>query len=132
MKQQVHSLAEAIADYEEIVGDRIQYDGTDVVNVKVLPNFHFLIWAVLETDGERYFWIGETYGNMREFAPFIDEVMEQNGLETIITATPRDGRAHVRKWKMERLPERDFYSVSGKQYRVLKGTREGLMRSLLW
>lgn len=132
MKKEVHSLEEAIEDYEAITGDKIHYDPDDCFYIHVLPNFHFIIWAILEEKGERYLWLGECYGNMREFWEYFDKVMELNHLETIVTATPRDGRAHIRKWKMERLPDKDFVSASGVQYRVLKGTREGLRQSQHW
>ena len=130
MKREVHSIEEAIADYEEITGDKIQYDEKDKFYIQVLPNYHFFIWAILEEDGERVFWLGECYGKFSEFVDYIDEVMEINKLDTIVTATPRDGRAHIRKWKMERLPDRDFVSDRGIYYRVLKGKRENLYRFL--
>lgn len=132
MKKQVNSIAEAVADYEAITGDVLEYDESDRFYVHVLPNYHFVFWAIMEEDGERFLWLGECYGKMNEFCDYLDQVMEMNNLDTIITATPRDGRAHVRKWKMERLPEKDFISPSGVKYRVLKGTRAGLRRSALW
>lgn len=132
MKKEVHSIEEAILDYETITGDKIQYDPGDCFYMHVLPNFHFIIWAILEDEGERYLWLGECYGNMKEFWQYFDRVMEMNGLDIIITATPRDGRAHIRKWKMERLPEKDFISKSGIEYHVLKGIRKELQRSEHW
>lgn len=132
MKKEVHSIAEAVADYESITGDVLRYDADDRFYVHVLPNYHFIFWAIMEEDGERFLWLGECYGKMSEFWEYLDKVMEMNNLDTIVTATPRDGRAHVRKWKMERLPDKDFVSDTGITYHVLKGTRENLKKSANW
>lgn len=132
MKKEVHSIAEAVADYEAITGDVLEYDASDRFYVHVLPNYHFVFWAIMEEDGERFLWLGECYGKMSEFWEYLDKVMEMNNLDTIVTATPRDGRAHVRKWKMERLPDKDFVSDTGITYHVLKGTRENLKKSANW
>lgn len=132
MKKEVHSIEEAIADYERITGDKIRYSADDSFYMHVLPNYHFIIWAILDHNGERYLWLGECYGFMKEFWEYLDKVMEMNDVNVIVTATPRDGRAHIRKWKMERLPERDFTSEEGIRYHVLKGYRKNLSRSRDW
>lgn len=130
MKRKVNSLEEAIADYESIVGDRIFYGHDEQVNVYVTPNYHFMVWAILEEDGEPYFWIGECYGRFFEFVSYMDRVLELNHIDKIVCSTPRNTKPFIRKWHMERLPNHDFVSDSGIKYKVLTTTRKHIQRFL--
>lgn len=58
MKKEVHSIEEAIADYEAITGDKIHYDPDDSFYMHVLPNFHFIIRAIFEEKGSDIYGLG--------------------------------------------------------------------------
>jgi hypothetical protein len=131
------SLSAAISDYRNITGEKVEnYRYTDYINgnfydiernkyLRILPSNEWLIWAVGERYGFRYLWLDQSYGFINHFVPYLLEVMRFNNLEWICTATTRNPKAHIRKWKMERLPEHD-YMFEGRFYFVLKGHRSNL------
>lgn len=131
------SLASAIADYERITGETVDLAAfSETVNdmrfdpitnkyLKVLPSNEWLIWAIGEREGLSYLWLDQSYGFMKNFVPFLINIMDVANLEWIVTATTRNPKAHIRKWKMERLPEYD-YEFEGRKYFVLKGHKTNL------
>lgn len=115
----LRTFQEAVEDYEQLTGEDFEYK-VPYENLKILDSNEFMTWRIGEKNGQRYFEIRQTYGFMKNFVDFIREVMEANGLEWIVTSTQRDPRAHIKKWKMELLPEY-CYEFEGRRYNVLKG-----------
>ena len=113
------SFPEAVAHYEELTGEQFEWR-IGYEDLKVLPSNEFMTWRIGEKYGIRYFQINQTYGFMKNFVPWIKEIMDQNDLEWIITTTQRDPKAHVRKWKMAHLKDRDYWH-DGRFYHVLIG-----------
>ena len=52
--------------------------------------------------------------------PWIKKIMEENGIDLILTSTQRDPAAHIRKWKMTWIKTWD-YDHEGRHYHVLIG-----------
>ena len=131
------SLASAIADYERITGETVdiaafsetvndmRFDPIENKYLKVLPSNEWLIWAIGEREGLSYLWLDQSYGFMKNFVPFLLNIMDIAGLEWIVTATTRNPKMHIRKWSMQLLPEYD-YEFEGRKYYVLKGHRDNL------
>lgn len=131
-------LESMVKDYELRTGERISFDGfyfdengayKDRYNeyFKFFPNKGFLFWKLIEFDGKRYFEILQTYGDMNVIGDYIVEVMELNGLTDIVTATTRNPKMHIRKWKMKRMPMHD-YDYLGHHYYVLVGKIDALRK----
>ena len=115
----LNSLDEAIKDYEAITGEDFEWN-SDYENLIVLPDNSFMTWRIGEYDGYRYFEIRQTYGFVKNFIDRIKKIMSENNVEYIVTSTQRSPKAHIRKWKMTHLMERD-YSFEGRNYHVLLG-----------
>ena len=137
---QLDSLEQMIKDYERRTGERISLEGfyfdennnyKDKYNYyfKWFPNVGFLFWSINEHEGERYFTIWQTYGDMKVIGKYIVEVMKLNDLDVIVTATHRSVRGFIKKWNMERVPTMD-YSYNGFDYKVLKTVRKHLEATL--
>ena len=88
--------------------------------LKVLPSNEFIIWAIGEREGLSFFQLDQCYGFMKNFVPFIKDIMRITNTEWIVTATQRNPKSHVKKWKMEHLSHLD-YEYEGRFYHVLKG-----------
>ena len=127
---QLDSLEHMIKDYERRTGERISLEGfyfdennnyKDTYNYyfKWFPNAGFLFWSINEHEGERYFTIWQTYGDMKVIGKYIVEVMKMN----------RSVRGFIKKWNMERVPTMD-YSYNGFNYKVLKTVRKHLEATL--
>ena len=131
------NLAEAVKDYERITGETVElwkyneyingcfYSEEENKYLKVLPSNEWLIWAIGKREGLSYLWLDQSYGFIKNFVPFLLEVMDINNLEWIVTATTRNPKAHIRKWKMEHLTDFD-YEYEGRHYYVLKGHKTNL------
>ena len=137
---QLESLESMIKDYERRTGEHVSLSGfyfdennnyKDKYNYyfKWFPNDGFLFWTINEHDGQRYFTIWQTYGNMKVIGKYIVEVMKMNDLDVIVTATHRSVRGFIKKWNMERVPTMD-YTYNGFDYKVLKTKREHLEATL--
>jgi len=127
------NLQEMVQKYEKITGETVSFDNfffdgdyhnKDNLHFKLFPE-GFLFWAIIERNGKRYFFMGQTYGKMAGMVDYIKKVMAMNGLVDIVTATTRNPKAHVRKWKMEYLPQYN-YVFKGRIYHVLIGTVDNL------
>lgn len=90
------------------------------MHLKIVPGWGFFCWAISKKNGLRYLYLDQCCGFVKYFVPYIREVMRLNKLEWIVTATQRDPKAHMRKWKMKRLSEYD-YDFEGRHYFVLIG-----------
>ena len=112
----LNSLSETITKYEQITGETF-YQSPDLA-LKVLGD-SFMLWRLSIRDGVPYFWIDQTFArSFSVFVPFVKEVCQTAEIEWIATATTRNPRAHVKKWKMELVSEYDF---ENRHYFVLKG-----------
>lgn len=112
-------LSESITKYERITGEGFEIP--DDHTIKIMPTGEFMVWKLGVHDSIPFFFINQTYAkSFSAFVPFIKEVCKAAGIETIVTATTRNPRAHIKKWKMERLPEFD-YEHEGRSYFMLKG-----------
>ena len=112
------ALQQSIAKYERITHETFQ-QSPDLA-LKVIGD-NFMLWKLAIRDGVPFFWIDQTYAkSFSVFVPFIREVCAAADVETIVTATTRNGRAHIKKWGMVRLPEFD-YQYENRHYHVLKG-----------
>lgn len=110
--------SKSIANYERITKETF-HQSPDLA-LKVLGD-SFMLWKLAIRDGVPYFWIDQTYArSFSVFVPFIKEVCQVAGIETIVTATTRNPRAHVKKWKMVHMPKLD-YEYEGRHYHILKG-----------
>jgi hypothetical protein len=112
------SIDEAIADYERITGET--FEQPQDCAIKILPSNEFMIWKLGLHNGVPFFFINQTYGEMIHFGDFIREVCKEAGITQIVTSTTRNPKMHIRKWKMERLPEFD-YEHEGRRYFMLNG-----------
>lgn len=137
---QLESLESMIKDYEQRTGERVSlsdfyfdennnYKDSYNYYFKFFPNAGFLFWSINEHEGERYFTIWQTYGDMKVIGKYIVEVMKLNNLDLIVTATHRSVRGFIKKWNMERVPHMD-YTYNGFNYKVLKTKREHLEATL--
>lgn len=113
----LNSFAEAVADYEKITGESFEWK-VGYEELKVLPSNEFMTWRIGQKDGNRYFEVRQTYGWIKNFVPWIKEVMHKNNLELIVTMTTHNPKGFIRKYKMERLPHYD-YEYCGRKYHVL-------------
>ena len=114
----LNSLSETITKYEQITGETF-YQSPDL-SLKVLGD-SFMLWRLSIRDGVPYFWIDQSYArSFSVFVPFIREVCQAANIETIVTATTRNPKAHIRKWSMVHLPDLD-YEFEGRHYHILKG-----------
>lgn len=116
------SLEDSIAKYQQITGETVEVKPGYAV--KIIDD-NFMVWRLGVRDGTPYFWVDQMYGQMKHFEEFIREVCKAAGIDTIATATTRDPKAHIRKWKMTRVPECD-YTHEGRFYFVLKGNISNL------
>ena len=131
----MNNLQRYIDLYEKKTGESVDFSGFSLVNdllvnedneyLKVYPSGEWFTWAVREENGTRYLWLGQTCGNVATFVPYINQVMDLNNLQKIVTATARNPAAHMRKWKMSRLEDKD-YEFEGRHYYVLIGDRQNL------
>lgn len=112
------SFPEAVRDYERITGETLLWSLD--LDLKVLDSNEFMLWAVREREGQRYFWLDQTYGFIKNFVPFIKDICSKNNIEWLVTGTTRDPKMHIKKWSMERLPQFD-YEYEGRRYFILKG-----------
>lgn len=130
------NIKEMVADYERKTGetvdlkrfewqDKIGFIDKENMHLKIVPNGGFFIWAINEKDGEKYLYLDQNYGLFKSVVPYLKEVMLMNGLKTIVTATQRNPKAHIRKWKMKRLEQYD-YDYEGRHYYVLQTGIENL------
>lgn len=120
----LNTFAEAVTDYERLTGETFEWK-VGYEDLKVLPSNDFMTWRIGEKEGIRYFEMRQTYGWLKNFIPWIKEVMKKNNLEWIVTMTTRNPKAHMRKWKMERLEKYD-YEFEGRKYYVLLGHIDNL------
>jgi hypothetical protein len=111
------TLEKSIKKYEEITKETFQQSPD--LSLKVVGS-DFMLWKLFIRDGIPYFWIDQTFGQMNNFVDFIREVCNSANIEWIVTATTRNPKSHMRKWKMERLTEYD-YTFEGRFYYALKG-----------
>ena len=110
------SLQESIKKYEQITGE-IFLHSPDLA-LKVIGEC-FMLWRLGIRDEIPYFWIDQTYAkSFSIFVPFIKEVCKKAEIDWIVTATTRNTKAHIRKWKM--IPVSD-YDFEGRHYYILKG-----------
>lgn len=125
------NINDMVADYERMTGetvdlqrfkwqDKIGYVDEQNMHLKIVPHEGFFIWGIGERDGSKYLYLDQFYGFVKSVVPYLKEVMQMNGLSHIVTATQRNPKAHIRKWKMERMPEYD-YDYEGRHYYVLQG-----------
>lgn len=115
------NISQSIANYELITKETF-YQSPDL-SLKVLGD-DFMLWRLGIHDGVPYFWIDQCYAkSFSVFVPFIQEVCKVAGIEWIVTATTRNPRAHVKKWKMDLVSEYDF---ENRHYFVLKGNISNL------
>ena len=137
---ELESLESMIKDYERRTGEHVSLEGfyfdennnyKDKYNYyfKWFPNVGFLFWTINEHEGQRYFTIWQTYGDMKVIGKYIVEVMKMNDLDVIVTATHRSVRGFIKKWNMERVPTMD-YTYNGFNYKVLKTVRKHLEATL--
>lgn len=110
------TLQSVISDYERLTGE--QFEMRPDLYMKVIDN-NFMLWKLDIREGVPFFWIDQTYAkSFSVFVPFIQEVCNRAKVEYIATATTRNPRGHIRKWKGQRLPQYD-YEYEGRQYKVL-------------
>ena len=125
------NINEMVADYERITGetvdlskfewvDKIGFVDNENMHLKIVSNGGFFIWGIGERSGIKYLYLDQFYGFVKSVVPYLKEVMRMNGLDVIVTATQRNPKAHIRKWKMERMPEYD-YDYEGRHYFMLQG-----------
>jgi hypothetical protein len=126
----LNTFAEAVMDYERITKERFLWQITseplgygECLNLVVLPSNEWFMYAIREHEGERYIWLDQMYGFMKNFTPLINEIMEREGVKILLTATTRDPKMHIRKWDVEHLYD---YEFEGRHYHILKGTVDGL------
>lgn len=112
------SFHEAVADYERITGETFLWSSG--LDLKVFGSNEFMLWAIREHEGEKYFYVDQTYGQSKNIVPFIKKVMQENNLIYWATSTCRNPKPFIRKWKMEHLPTFD-YDYEGRHYYLLKG-----------
>jgi hypothetical protein len=117
------TLAESIEKYERITGE--EFNHSPDLDLKTTPDGEFMLWKLFVHDDVPYFWIDQTFGQMIHFGDFIRGVCKSADITQIVTATTRNPKFHIRKWKMERLPEHD-YCFEGRFYYVLKGSVNSL------
>ena len=124
----IHSMVE---DYERLTGetvdlerfkwvDKVGYVDEKNMHLKIVANGGFFIWGMGERGKDKYLYLDQFYGFVQSVVPYLKEVMSMNGLTHIVTATQRNPKAHIRKWKMERMPELD-YDFEGRHYFMLRG-----------
>lgn len=115
----LNSFKEAVDDYERLTGEDFEFK-IPYENLKILDSNEFMTWKIHDYNGLRFFEIRQTYGFVKNFVPWIKEIMAEENLSLIITMTQRDPKAHIRKWKMSHLKSRD-YDYEGRHYHVLVG-----------
>lgn len=128
----LNNINDMVADYERLTHEKVNLSAFQWVDkigfidnknfhLKIIPGGGFFIWSVAQSEnGSKYLYLGQFYGFVKAVVPYLKKVMAMNGLTDIITATQRNPKAHMRKWKMERLPEYD-YDFNGHHYYMLKG-----------
>lgn len=115
----LNSFPEAVADYERLTGETFEWNPDE--DMKVLDSNEFMTYRYGDYEGVPYFEIRQTYAkSFSSFVPFIREEMNKRNIKWIVTTTQRDPKAHIKKWKMKRLPEFD-YEFEGRFYYVLLG-----------
>ena len=130
------NINEMVTDYERKTGetvnlskfewrDRIGFVDNDNVHLKIVPNGGFFIWGVGELDGEKYLYLDQHYGEFKSVVSYFKEVIRINSLTSIVTATHRNIKPFIRKWKMHRLEQYD-YDYEGRHYYVLQTDVENL------
>nr|DAN60907.1 MAG TPA: hypothetical protein [Caudoviricetes sp.] len=136
-----NSLQEMVKDYERRTGEKVSFDGfffdegnhyrdNHNVHFQFFPNEGFLFWGIHKDNDEECFIILQTYGNMKVIGRFIVDVMDDNGLTRILTATSRKSvNGFVKKWNMKKVPRLD-YGYEDKYYRVLESSRDNLLKTL--
>ena len=115
----LYSFEEAVNDYEKLTNEGFEFV-LQKENLKLLDTNDFMTWKIIEFGGLRCFEIRQTYGFIKRFIPWIKQIMKEENLQLIITMTQRNPAAHIRKWKMSWLKDRD-YDFEGRHYHVLIG-----------
>lgn len=132
----LNNINDMVADYERMTGetvdlsrfkwvDKIGFVDEQNMHLKIVANGGFFIWSVAEYGDKKYLYLGQFYGFVKSVVPYLKEVIRMNSLEYIVTATQRNPKPFIRKWKMERMPEHD-YDFQGKHYYLLKTKAENL------
>ena len=117
------NIQDSIKKYEQLTGETF-LQSPDLA-LKVLGDC-FMLWKLAIRDGVPFFWIDQCFAkSFSVFVPFIKEVCQMADITTIVTATTRNPRSHIRKWSMIHLPELD-YEYEGRHYHVLKGDIQNL------
>lgn len=110
-------ISDTIRKYEQKTGETVTRPA-DCAKKEIGDEFMF--WKLTCRDDVSFFYIDQMCGQMKNFRDFIREVMNTASIEWIVTATTRNPKTHIRKWKMERLPDYD-YDYENRHYYVLKG-----------
>lgn len=111
------SIHQSIQQYQAKTGETFLHSPD--LALKVIGDF-FMLWKLGISDGIPFFFVNQCYAkSFSVFAPFIREVCQVAGIETLATSTCRNPAPYIRKWKMTRVPEQD-YEYEGRQYVVLK------------
>lgn len=124
------NINDMVADYEQKTGetvdlsgfkwqDKIGYVDKQNMHLKIVPHGGFFIWATGELDGEKYLYLDQHYGEFKSVVSYLKEVISINSLTSIVTATHRNIKPFMRKWKMRRLEKYD-YDFEGRHYYVLQ------------
>ena len=130
------NINEMVADYERKTGekvdlskfewvDKVGYVDKQNMHLKIVPNGGFFIWGIGELDGEKYLYLDQHYGEFKSVVSYLNDVIRINSLTSIVTATHRNIKPFMRKWKMHRLEQYD-YDFEGRHYYVLQTDVENL------
>lgn len=124
------NINEMVADYERTTNetvdlerfewvDKIGFVDKENMHLKIVPQGGFFIWGIGELDGEKYLYLDQHYGAFKSVVPYFEEVIRINGIKSIVTATHRNIKPFIRKWKMHRLEKYD-YDFENRHYFVLQ------------
>jgi len=116
-------ISDTIRRYEQKTGETFTVPADYAI--KIIGD-EFMIWKLGIRDGTPYFWIDQTFGEMKTFAPFIEEVCRAAEIEWMAAATQRNPKLYARKWKCVELPEY-AYEYEGRHYKVVKGRLEDFL-----
>ena len=116
-------ITDSIKKYEKITGETFLHSPD--LALKVIGEC-FMLWKLGIREGVPFFWIDQCYArSFSIFVTFIKEVCQTAEIEIIATATTRNPKSHIRKWKMQNMPTLD-YEYEGRHYYLLVGNIENL------
>jgi len=110
-------IYDSIRRYETKTGE--QFLVPDGFAIKIIDD-EFMVWKLSHKDNVSYFEINQTFGKMKTFAPFIEEVCRAANINILVAATQRNPKVYARKWKCVELPAY-AYEFEGRKYRLVKG-----------